>query len=159
MSIFELTKRVAQITCSKHKWREGGLFLIAWLSSASHLTGKIGYIFICDWQLVYIVSFFFINYAIVHSTNEANVQLLKWARHNVHEFRNIHIYVKSIVIFKRQRVMFELAPLQWTDRYTYLLCSHVWPILKVYSNILCRNSILVKSIIYTENKMIRPMKI
>lgn len=136
----------------------GCLFLIAWLSSASHLTGKIRYIFICDWQLVYIVSFLSINCSFVHRTGEANVQLFevgetyctwiqKYTCIRQRHCSNASLWCSTLLL------------LQWTNRYTCLLCSSVWPILNVYPNILCRNPFLVKSIIHTENKMIKPMKI
>lgn len=101
MSAFELTKRVAQITCSTQMRGESisnsviihAMFLTLQVKSGIYLSVTD------NWCILY---HFFINYAFVHTTYEAIVQLLKWAIHNVHEFRNIHVYmyVKSIVVFK-----------------------------------------------------------
>lgn len=106
----------------------GCLFLIAWLSSASHLTGKIRYIFICDWQLVYIVSFLSINCSFVYRTGEANVQLFEVGETYCTWIQK-YICIRQKHCSNASLWCSTLLLLQWTDRYTCLLCSNVWPIL------------------------------
>lgn len=54
---------------------------------------------------------------------------LKWARHIVHEFRNIQSCIRQRHCSNASLWCSTLLLLQWTDRYTCLLCSNVWPIL------------------------------
>lgn len=104
MSAFELTKRVAQITCSTQMRGESisnsviihAMFLTLQVKSGIYLSVTD------NWCILY---HFFINYAFVHTTYEAIVQLLKWAIHNVHEFR-IYMYTctSKVLLYSNDNV-------------------------------------------------------